>query len=452
MFVGGDSLDRIVEVFNTRRVAVRNHLLDACSWLGVRNRCRLITMAHGTGLVDWREPDSQAVLVLPLRQKQILRGLAEGFSNAEIAAALYLSEDTVKTHIRRLFKSLAAGDRWQAVGLGYRYGCLRPWTVSEVADRDASVLGSALTRRELDWLENLAQGHDIQRPAVYSGMDFSQVMAHMHVVRDCLGCATDAGAVGMACRLGLIPVFRLQERQPVQLPPHVIRILNGLARDLSADAATIGADVGHGDGDRSITMLLNQMGAQNCAHAVALAYQWRLLPLQLTDLDRTYLRAQLGLLDKEPSTQAGLSWQERFVLEQLASGTQVKEIRRRPEISQAEVAAALARLKRRLGQTVLVALVAAAYQKGLLPVLSLADRKLVKLSRFQLAYLEAAARGEAVLETAARLQVRPNSVSVGVMRACRVLGARNRQHAVALCYQHGYLKLDEAALAGGPAA
>ena len=59
------------------------------------------------------------------REQQVLDGMSRGKSNAEIGRELYLSEDTVKTHARRLFRKLAAADRAQAVALGYRWGFLR---------------------------------------------------------------------------------------------------------------------------------------------------------------------------------------------------------------------------------------------------------------------------------------------------------------------------------------
>ena len=46
-------------------------------------------------------------------------------SNAEIGRELYLSEDTVKTHARRLFRKVGAADRAQAVALGFRWGFVR---------------------------------------------------------------------------------------------------------------------------------------------------------------------------------------------------------------------------------------------------------------------------------------------------------------------------------------
>jgi DNA-binding CsgD family transcriptional regulator len=56
---------------------------------------------------------------------EVLAGMCEGRSNAEIGRSLFLSEDTVKTHARRLFKKLGAVDRANAVALGYRWGLVR---------------------------------------------------------------------------------------------------------------------------------------------------------------------------------------------------------------------------------------------------------------------------------------------------------------------------------------
>jgi DNA-binding NarL/FixJ family response regulator len=56
------------------------------------------------------------------RELQILRGMTHGLSNNEIGRKLFLSEDTVKTHARRLFRKLGARDRAQAVALGFRRG------------------------------------------------------------------------------------------------------------------------------------------------------------------------------------------------------------------------------------------------------------------------------------------------------------------------------------------
>lgn len=62
--------------------------------------------------------------VLTEREQQVLDGMSRGRSNAEIGRELFLSEDTVKTHARRLFRKLGASDRAQAVAFGFRWSFL----------------------------------------------------------------------------------------------------------------------------------------------------------------------------------------------------------------------------------------------------------------------------------------------------------------------------------------
>jgi DNA-binding NarL/FixJ family response regulator len=56
------------------------------------------------------------------RELQVLTGMSQGKSNGQIGRDLYLSEDTIKTHARRLFRKLGVNDRAQAVALGFRRG------------------------------------------------------------------------------------------------------------------------------------------------------------------------------------------------------------------------------------------------------------------------------------------------------------------------------------------
>jgi DNA-binding NarL/FixJ family response regulator len=79
--------------------------------LGMPPRRPVVPAARGTDEVHLTE-----------RELQVLEGMAAGRSNAEIGRSLYLSEDTVKTHARRLFRKLQVNDRAQAVALGFRRG------------------------------------------------------------------------------------------------------------------------------------------------------------------------------------------------------------------------------------------------------------------------------------------------------------------------------------------
>jgi len=56
------------------------------------------------------------------REKQVLRLVGQTLTNAEIAATLFLSEGTVKTHLGRVFTKLGLRDRAQAVAFAYETG------------------------------------------------------------------------------------------------------------------------------------------------------------------------------------------------------------------------------------------------------------------------------------------------------------------------------------------
>lgn len=56
------------------------------------------------------------------REMEVLRLIVEGYSNPEIAKALYLSEHTVKTYVRGIMNKLLVNDRVQAAVLALRSG------------------------------------------------------------------------------------------------------------------------------------------------------------------------------------------------------------------------------------------------------------------------------------------------------------------------------------------
>ena len=73
------------------------------------------------------EPERDPLLDdLTPREQEVLRALAEGLSNAEIAHKFFLSEATVKTHVRRILTKLHLRDRVQAVVYAYETGLVVP--------------------------------------------------------------------------------------------------------------------------------------------------------------------------------------------------------------------------------------------------------------------------------------------------------------------------------------
>lgn len=89
------------------------------AWRRGTNSSITVRVPAGRGARPWARPRSP-------RELDVLRLVAQGLSNAEIAGRLILSEATIKSHVARILSKLALRDRVQAVVLAYESGLVRP--------------------------------------------------------------------------------------------------------------------------------------------------------------------------------------------------------------------------------------------------------------------------------------------------------------------------------------
>jgi DNA-binding NarL/FixJ family response regulator len=101
---------------------VQRRLLDA---LGSGRHFAVAQAAGASGAAADSGPARLPDELTP-REVEVLGHIAAGLSNTEIAATLFVSEATVKTHINHIFTKTGLRDRAQLVGYAFRHGLATP--------------------------------------------------------------------------------------------------------------------------------------------------------------------------------------------------------------------------------------------------------------------------------------------------------------------------------------
>jgi len=110
---------RIVEAI--RRAHLQRRYLDP----------ELSTLAGGPALRAVAAPTASARQPLSRREHEVVGLVAEGMENQEIANALFVSVETIRTHVKSILRKLHARDRAHAVALAFRLGLLIPQAAAQ---------------------------------------------------------------------------------------------------------------------------------------------------------------------------------------------------------------------------------------------------------------------------------------------------------------------------------
>jgi DNA-binding CsgD family transcriptional regulator len=129
MVANGGTRDVIAEQLDISPGTVASHMTRIYRALGARNAAHAVALAYGSGVLPYQaplpvqphlQPQPQKPPIVSRRERQVLAGLAYGLTSEQVAVYLHLSIETVKTHLRRVYRKLDVNCRANAVDRAIR--------------------------------------------------------------------------------------------------------------------------------------------------------------------------------------------------------------------------------------------------------------------------------------------------------------------------------------------
>lgn len=113
LIAAGGTKEEISRRLGLSPSTVSRHMSRTYQALGARNAAHAVALAHGSGLIA-PQPLPPAPSVSH-RERQVLAGLAHGLTTEQVAECLSLSGETVKVHLRHIYRKLGVSCRANAV-------------------------------------------------------------------------------------------------------------------------------------------------------------------------------------------------------------------------------------------------------------------------------------------------------------------------------------------------
>jgi len=121
MLTGHDEVDRKVLALES---GADDYMVKPFSFDELQARIQALLRRSSNAPIPGENDDPGLRNLLSEREWDVLQELGQGKSNAEIADALFLSQETIKSHIKALLQKLKAKDRTHAVVIAFQHGWL----------------------------------------------------------------------------------------------------------------------------------------------------------------------------------------------------------------------------------------------------------------------------------------------------------------------------------------